>query len=162
MSELEIYTGSFFGKEEDIFKALRAVKFGELIPQDGVLNYFYDQVQEPSTTLFLKSKKRVKFFYVDNDDFITSIMEQVPNWVIDVDKNILRINLLFKSSTDVVPLVFNFDAAKPDYIDAVKLISKKEEFDLYFISILYGGLVVENRVKLKIPKSILKTFKSIK
>jgi hypothetical protein len=51
---------------------------------------------------------------------------------------------------------------KDNYRMALKLLSKKGVFYLYFLSILYGGFVLEKRLKLSIPKSILKTLKSIK
>ena len=162
MSGVELYSGSYIGKEEEIFTALKDVKFGELMPEDSILAFFYDQITDPSTTLFLKSKKRVKFFYVDNDDFLSSIVEKTPEWVIDIDKNILRINLMYQVETELIPLIFNFDIARDEYKEAIRLITKKEEFELYYLSILYGGLVVEKRVKFKIPKSILKTFKKLK
>ncbi len=162
MSEIELYSGNFIGKEEEIFKSLKNVKFGDLLPKDGAFAFFYEQVLHPATSLFLKSKKRVKFFYVDHDDFFPMVMGQDPEWVLDVDENLLKINLLFQAGEDPVPVIFVFDIARGDYRDAIRLINKSGKFELYFISILYGGLVVENKVEFKIPKSILKTFKSIK
>lgn len=161
-TEMELYIGNYSGREEEIFKSLKDARFGELLPQNGAFDFFYDQVNNPSTALFLKSKKQVKFFYADHDDFLAQIMEEIPEWVIDLDKNLLRLNLMFRSGGEVIPLVFIFDIAREEYRDAIRLVSKSGEFDLYFMSILYGGLVLEKRVKLKVPKPILKTFKSVK
>lgn len=162
MSELNLYNGDYIGKEEEIFKALREVKTGELLPSEGYLGFFYENIDNPSTMLFLKTKKKAKFFYVDNDDFISMITGQTPHWILDIDKNILRINLLYELENDTIPLVFIFDTAKEDFVNTIKLLAKKEVFDLYFLSFLYGGFVLEGRVKYEIPKSILKTFKSFK
>lgn len=162
MSGLNINTGNYIGKEDDIFKALREVKIGELLPSDGFLGFFYDSVSNPSTVLFLCSKKKAKFFYVDNDEFLYGIMDQTPHWILDIDKNILRINLLFTINGNTIPMGFLFDTSVDAYKNTLKLIAKKGEFDLYFLSLLYGGIVLEKRVKYEIPKSIIKTFKSIK
>lgn len=162
MSGLNVIAGNYSGKEDDIFKALREVKNGEMLPSDGCLGFFYDRVDNPSTVLFLSTKKKAKFFYVDNDDFLNMIMDKTPHWILDIDKNILRVNLLYEINGNTIPMVFIFDTAVEEYKKTIKLIAKKGEFDLYFISILYGGLVFERRVKYDIPKSIITTFKSIK
>lgn len=162
MTELDLYSKDFTGKEDEIFRDLRGVTEGELLPSDGFLGVFYKSMSHPSTTMFLKNRKKTKFFYIDHDDFICSIMDQRPHWVLDIDKNMLRLNLIYELNGTAVPMVFLFDIAKEDFRMAIKLLARKGVFDLYFLSILYGGLVLEKRVKLDVPKSILKTFKSIK
>lgn len=162
MSEINLYVGNYIGKEEEIFKALREVKSGELLPSDGLLGFFYESINNPSTTLFLKTGKKTKFFYADHDEFICAIMEQAPRWILDIDKNILRLNLIYESGDHSIPIVFIFDIAREEYRSAIKLIAKNGIFDLYFLSFLYGGFVLEKRVKYEVPKSIIKTFKSIK
>lgn len=162
MSKLNQYMRDYTGKESEIFASLRGVKTGEMLPSEGPLGFFYDNVDNPSTTLFLKTKDRAKFFYVDTDEFISYIIEEKPYWVLDIDKNILRLNLIYEIHGSTIPIVFIFDIAKDDFRTVIKLLTKKGVFDLYFFSILYGGLVMEKRIKLDMPKSILKTFKSIK
>lgn len=162
MKELDFYETNYIGKEEQIFSALRGVREGGLLVSEGPLGFFYENVHNPSTTLFLKTKKRAKFFYVDNEDFISSIKDQSLHWVLDIDKNILRLSLIYEINGNSFPLVFIFDIAKDEFRSVLKILAKKGVFDLYFLAILYGGFVLEKRVKIDIPKSILKTFKSIK
>ncbi|HOP29737.1 MAG TPA: hypothetical protein P5120_16560 [Spirochaetota bacterium] len=162
MKELDHYIRDYTGQEDDIFTSLRGVKTGDLLPSGGPLDFFYDNIDNPSTTIFLKTKKKAKFFYADTDEFLSNILDVNPHWVLDIDKNILRLNLIYDINGSTVPLVFIFDIAKDNYRTVLKLLAKKGVFDLYFLSILYGGFVLEKRVKLNIPKSILKTFKSIK
>ena len=162
MKELDHYIRDYTGQEDDIFTSLRGVKTGELLPSGGPLDFFYDNIDNPSTAIFLKTKKKAKFFYADTDEFISNIIDGNPHWVLDIDKNILRLNLIYDISGSAIPLVFIFDITKDNYRTVLKLLAKKGVFDLYFLSILYGGFVLEKRVKLIIPKSILKTFKSIK
>jgi hypothetical protein len=162
MTELDQYLRDYTGKEDEIFDSLREVKTGDILPSDGPLGFFYDNIDNPSTTLYLKTKKRAKFFYADTDEFLSHIIDEKPHWVLDIDKNILRLNLIYEVGGNSIPLVFIFDITKEDFRSVIKLITKKGVFDLYFLSILYGGFVLEKRVKLDIPKSILKTFSSIK
>lgn len=162
MTELDQYLRDYTGKEDEIFDSLRGVKTGELLPSDGPLGFFYDNIDNPSTALFLKTKNRAKFFYADTDEFLSNIIDEKPHWVLDIDKNILRLNLIYELSGHSIPLVFIFNIAKDEFRTVIKLLVKKGVFDLYFLSILYGGFVLEKRIKLDIPKSILKTFKSIK
>ena len=162
MKELDQYLRDYTGQEDDIFTSLRGVKTGDLLPSEGPLGFFYDNIDNPSTTLFLKTKKRAKFFYADTDEFLSHIVEEKPHWVLDIDKNILRLNLIYEVSGHSIPLVFIFNIAKDEFRTLIKLLVKQGVFDLYFLSILYGGFVLEKRVKIDIPKSILKTFKSIK
>ncbi|HOP64392.1 MAG TPA: hypothetical protein PK358_15805 [Spirochaetota bacterium] len=162
MDELKLYTDDFMVSEEDIFKALREIKAGELLPSGGIFAFFYENVANPSTVLFLKTKKKAKFFYIDHDDFILALVDQSPNWVLDIDKNILRLNLIYEIDGSSATLAFVFDVIKEEFRNTIRLLAKRGVFDLYFFSILYGGLVLEKRIKYTIPKSILKTFKSIK
>jgi len=162
MGELDQYLRDYTGKESEIFDSLRGVKTGELLPSEGPLGFFYDNIDNPSTTLFLKTKSRAKFFYADTDEFLSHIVNETPHWVLDIDKNILRLNLIYELNGHSIPLVFIFNIAKDEFRAVIKLLVKKGVFDLYFLSILYGGFVMEKRVKFDIPKSILKTFKSIK
>jgi hypothetical protein len=162
MKELDQYIRDYTGQEDDIFTSLRGVKIGELLPSGGPLDFFYDNIDNPSTTIFLKTKKKAKFFYADTDEFLSCIIDEKPHWVLDIDKNILRLNLVYDINGSTMPLVFVFDITKDNYRMVLKLLSKKGVFDLYFLSILYGGFVLEKRLKLSIPKSILKTLKNIK
>ena len=162
MTELDQYLRDYTGKEDQIFDSLRGVKTGEFLPSDGPLGFFYDNIDNPSTALFLKTKNKAKFFYADTDEFLSNIIDEKPHWVLDIDKNILRLNLIYELSGNSIPLVFIFNIAKDEFRTVIKLLVKKGVFDLYFLSILYGGFVLEKRIKLNIPKSILKTFKSIK
>jgi len=162
MKELDQYLRDYTGQEDDIFTSLRGVKVGETLPSEGPLGFFYDNIDNPSTTLYLKTKKKAKFFYADTDEFLSHIINEKPHWILDIDKNILRLNLLYEVGGNTIPIAFIFDITKDEFRKVIKLITKKGVFDLYFLSILYGGFVLEKRIKFDIPKSILKTFSSIK
>jgi len=160
MIETDMYLPAFDAL--DIFKALKKVKKDELLPEEGVFNFFYEQSQYPGITFFLRHKNRVKLFYIDHEEFINEIKDQNPAWEITIEKSLVRIILLYKVRDTVVPVNFLLDIFKKDYRDLVIAIRKKKEVKLYFFPMLYGGLVFDSYRKLKVPSKILDVLKDIK
>ncbi len=160
MSSGEMYTPNF--EIIDVFKALRQVKLNELLPREGVFDFFYENSPNPGVSLFLRYKSRIKLFYIDHDDFILELKEQTPDWDINIDKNIVRIMLLYKVRDSIVPISFVFDISKKEYKELLIAIGKKKEIKLYYLSVLYGGLVLDSIFKIKVPPKIIGHLKKIK
>nr|AXS01269.1 hypothetical protein [uncultured bacterium] len=145
----------------DIFSALKKIKADELIPQEGALEFFYMGSQYPGVSLFLKHKKVVKFFYVDHEDFILEVKDKTPEWHISVDENIARISLINKVRSATPTINFVFDLADKEYRELLSVIKKDKEIELYYLLILYGGLVLDSIRKYKIPQDVLNVLKMV-
>jgi len=145
----------------DIFKALKDVKANELLPEQGPLEFFYLNSQYPGVSLFLQDKKKVKFFYVDHEDFIMEVRDKTPEWHISVDKNIVRISLINKVRGYTPTINFVFDIDDKSYSELLTIIRKDKEIELYYLLILYGGLVFDSVRKYKIPSNIIDVLKKI-
>lgn len=160
MSEVEMYTPNY--EVIDIFKALKNSKLNELLPEGGALDFFYQHSQYPGVSLFLRYKSRIKFFYIDHDDFILEVKDQTPEWDISVDKNLVRIRLLYKYHNDTASINFVFDIIDKGYRDLLISIRKKKQIRLYYMPMLYGGLVLDSIKKFKVPAHIVNALKKIK
>jgi len=160
MSLIEMYKPEY--DVSDIFKALKKVNNNELLPENSVFDFFYQNSQYPGLALFLKYKSRIKFFYIDHDDFILEIKDQIPEWEISIDKNIVRISLVYKVNGTTAPVIFVFDIADKSYRDLLQVVGKNKEIKLYYLSMLYGGLVFDSMIKFKAPSDVIKVLKKIK
>lgn len=146
----------------DVFKSLRNIKTNELLPEEGPLQFFYQHLQYPGITLFLRHKKRIKFFYIDHDDIILDIKDLVPEWTISKDKNLLRISLNYQVNDASIPINFVFDISNKEYRDLLTVMSKNKEVKLYYFPMLSGGLVFDSYKKFKIPPGIITALKKVK
>lgn len=146
----------------DIFKALRDLKADELLAEGGALDFFYQNLQYPGISLFLRHKNRVKFFYIDHDDLILEIKDQIPVWNISIDKNLLRLSLVYEVNAVSVSLNFLFDINQESYRELLNVVRRKKEIKLYYLSMLYGGVVFDSYRKFKIPSNIINVLKNIK
>jgi len=160
MSTIEMYTPEY--EVIDVFNALKKVKADELLQEGGVFDFFYQNLQYPGISLFLRHKNRTKFFYIDHDDLIFEIKNQIPKWNISIDKNLVRISLLYKVHDSEIPINFVFDLSNQSYKDLLVVIRKKKEIKLYYLTMLYGGLVFDSYKKFKIPERIIDVLKKIK
>lgn len=160
MSSFEMYKPEF--EVVDIFKALKKIKNDELIPENGALGFFYQHSQYPGVSFFVKHKKKIKFFYIDHDDFILEVKDQVPDWDISADGSLLRIIIVFKVHNARAVINFVFDLSDKNYVNLVKVLGKNKEINLYYLTMLYGGLVLDSSVKFKIPPKIIDVLKKIK
>ncbi len=160
MNEIEMYKPKY--EAIDIFKALKKSKIDELLPEGGVLDFFYQYARYPGVSLFLRYKSKIKFFYIDHDDFIIEAKDQTPEWNISVDKNIVRIGLLYKVHNTSASIYFVFDISDKSYRDLLIVVRKKKEIRLYYMTMLYGGLVLDSIKKFKVPSHIVNALKQIK
>jgi hypothetical protein len=145
----------------DIFDALKKVKVDELLPEEGPLEFFYMGSQYPGVSLFLRHKKRVKFFYIDHEDFILEVKDKTPEWNISIDNNIVRIALINKVRNATPTINFVFDIADKTYKELLTILKKDKEIELYYLLILYGGLVLDSVKKYKIPADVVNVLKKI-
>jgi hypothetical protein len=146
----------------DIFKALKEIKADELLPEEGPLEYFYMGSQYPGVSLFLRHKNKVKFFYIDHEDFILEVKDKTPEWHISIDNNLVRISLINKVRGYTPTINFVFDVSDKSYRELLTTIRKDKEIELYYLLILYGGLVLDSIRKYKIPSNIIDVLKKIK
>jgi len=160
MSSVEMYSPKF--EVIDILKELKKVKTDELLKEGGALDFFYGYSDYPGVTLFLRYKTKIKFFYIDHDDFVMELKDQTPEWNISVDKNLLRISFIYNVNGESIPIIFLFDLLKKEYRDLLVAIRKTGVIKLYYLTILYGGLVLDNIKKLKVPSDIIDILKKIK
>jgi hypothetical protein len=159
---LKQYTVERPGWEDEVFLELDKIQSGELLEREGVFSFFYENITDPSTTLFLKSSKEVRFFYVDHDDFLYDIMELVPAWNLDVIENVLKINMIFNLQGNVIAIPFNFDLKKEVFRNALIMLGESGKFSITYMSILYGGFVFEKKVDFALPQSIIDTLNTLK
>ena len=145
----------------DIFDALKKVKVDELLPEEGALEFFYMGSQYPGVSLFLRHKKKVKFFYIDHEDFILEVKDKTPEWNISIDNNLVRIALINQVRNATPTINFVFDIADKNYKELLTIIKKDKEIELYYLLILYGGLVLDSVKKYKIPSNVIDVLKKI-
>ncbi len=145
----------------DIFKELRKSNVDELLKEGGALDFFYEYSDYPGVTLYLRHKNRIKFFYIDHDNIIMELKDQTPEWEISVDKNLLRISLVYKVNSDTIPIIFLFDLQKKEYRELLVAIRKVKKIKLYYLTILFGGLVLDSMIKFKVPANIIEVLKKI-
>ena len=74
MSKIEMYKPNY--EIIDIFKALKKLNPDDLVPEDGVFDFFYQNSLYPGVSLYLRYKNKTKLFYVDHDDIILEISEE--------------------------------------------------------------------------------------
>lgn len=160
MSKVEMYNPKF--EVTDIFDALRKLKADEILPEGGVFDFFYQDALYPGFTLFLRHKNRVKFFYIDHDNFILEVKDQTPEWDISIDRDLVRITLTFDIHNSNAVISFVYNISNESYRELLKVLSKKKEIKLYYLSMLYGGLVFDSYKKFKIPAKIKDVLKKIK
>jgi len=160
MSGIEMYTPKI--EAIDIFKALRTLKSDELIPQEGAFEFFYQQAIYPGISLFLRHKNRIKLFYIDHDEFILEVKDQVPEWDISIDKNLVRILFNYRINDTSVSMSFVFDISDKGYRDLLEVVRKTEKIKLYYLTMLYGGLVFDSYKKFEVPSRIISVLKTIK
>ena len=160
MSKVEMYKPKF--EVADIFDALKKVKPDELLPEEGVFNFFYQDSLYPGLSLFLRHKDRTKFFYIDHDDFIHEIKNQVPEWDISVDNSLVRISLIYNLHDSKAQINFVMDISNKTYRDLLMIVRKKKAIKLYYLPLLYGGIAFDSYKKLKIPAEIMNVLKKIK
>ena len=160
MSKVEMYSPEY--QVFDIFKALRTLKEDELLPEDGVFHFFYANATYPGVSLFLRHKNKTKLFYVDHDDIILEIKNQTPEWDISMDQNLVRISLIYKVRDTSVTLNFLFDTTKEIYRNLLGVIAKNKNIKLYYMILLYGGIVFDSYVKFKVPSKIIDYLKRVK
>ena len=160
MSEIKMYTPKI--NAIDIFKELRNLKSDELLPSTGALEFFYQHLQYPGVSLFLRDKNRVKFFYLDHDDFILEVKDQTPEWTISSDENLVRITLNYKFHSASAVISFVFDISDKSYRDLLEVVRKKKEIKIYYLTMIYGGLVFDSYKKFKVPAEILTALKAVK
>lgn len=159
MSIVEMYKPKF--DATDIFDALKKLKTDEILPEGGVFEFFYQDALYPGFTLFLRHKNRVKFFYIDHDDFILEVKDQTPEWGISVDRDLVRISLTYDVHESKAVINFVYNVSDDSYRELLKVIRKKKEIKLYYLSMLYGGLVFDSYKKFKIPSDIIDVLKKI-
>lgn len=159
MSIVEMYKPKF--DVTDIFDALRKLKTDEILPEGGVFEFFYQDALYPGFTLFLRHKNRVKFFYIDHDDFILEVKDQTPEWGISIDRDLVRISLTFDVHGSNAIISFVYNISDGSYRELLKAIRKNKEIKLYYLSMLYGGLVFDSYKKFKIPSKIMDVLKKI-
>lgn len=145
----------------EIFKALKKVKENELLPEGEVSDYFSEVSQYPGFSLYLRHKKDIRFFYIDHDDFLSEIKDQTPVWNITMDGKIVRISLVYKYNNADVSVTLTFNAAKKEYAELIDIIRRDKSITLYFLVMLYGGLVLDSVKKLKMPSDAVKVLKTI-
>ncbi|MCL2155089.1 MAG: hypothetical protein FWH53_05435 [Leptospirales bacterium] len=160
MGEKSLYNPKY--EAADIFKALKDIKPDELLPEDGPLEFFYLGSQYPGVSLFLRDKKKIKFFYIDHEDFILEVKDKTPEWHISADNNLVRISLINKVRGATPTINFVFDIADKGYRELLDTIRKDKEIELYYLLILYGGLVLDSVRKYKIPSDVMDVLKKIK
>ena len=146
----------------DIFKALKEVKPDELLPEEGPLEFFYLGSLYPGVSLFLRDKKKIKIFYIDHEDFILEVKDKIPEWHISVDNNLVRISLINKVRGATPTINFVFDIDDKGYRELLEIIRKDKEIELYYLVILYGGLVLDSVRKYKVPSDVMDVLKKIK
>ncbi len=160
MAEFKMYNPEY--KVIDVFKSLKTLKKDELLPEGGALDFFYQNLQYPGISLFLRYKNKTKFFYIDHDEFIVTIKDQTPEWGISIDKNLLRLILHYKVNNYEVPLNFVFDLSNETYIDLLNVVRKNKEIKLYYLTMIHGGIAFDSYVKLKVPSRIINALKQVK
>lgn len=160
MNKLEMYKPDF--EVIDIYKALKELKADELLPEEGVFQFFYQSSLYPGMSLFLRHENRAKFFYIDHDDFILQVKDLVPEWSISADNNLVRITLNYNVIDSKAAINFVFDLSDKTYRELLVVIKKKKEIKLYYLTMLYGGLVFDSYKKFKIPSEIIDVLKKIK
>lgn len=160
MRKVEMYTPEF--EVIDIFNALKKLKPDEVLPEDGVFKFFYQDSLYPGLSLFLRHKDRTKFFYIDHDNFIQEIKDHVPEWNISIDNSLVRISLIYNIHDSKAEINFVFDISANSYRELLAIIRKKKEIKLYYLPLLYGGIAFDSYKKFKIPPDIMNVLKKIK
>lgn len=157
--KFKMFSSSY--SNEDIIKNLKKQKAGELLPEDGLFSFMYDQLNGPSIPFMINTKKEVAFCYIDHEEFIITVKENDPEWIVEVDQNIVKLVLLYNINDSQLMISFNFDMTREMYQNAITLLLKKKEFHLTYIALLYGGLVLDSRVTHKIPDKVIKALKNL-
>ncbi|HPS58378.1 MAG TPA: hypothetical protein PK514_09750 [Spirochaetota bacterium] len=159
MKKLKMFSGH--NSNDDIIKALKKQKPGDLLPEDGLFGFMYNQLNGPSIPFMISTAKETAFFYIDHEEFIIHVKDLDPEWVVEVDKNLVKLIMLYNIEDHQLLISFIFDVAAEMYQNAIKLLIKKKEFNLNYIAMLYGGLVLDSTVKYKIPDKAIKAFKNL-
>jgi hypothetical protein len=159
---LKQYAVERSGWEDEILLELEKIQSGDLLQREGIFSFFYENVTDPSSTLFLKGSNEVRFFYVDHDHFLYEIMDLVPGWNLDVIENVLKINMIFNIQGDIIAIPFIFDLKKEVFREALIMLGESGKFSLTYLSILYGGFVFEKKIEFDLPQSITDTLNTLK
>ncbi|HQO40822.1 MAG TPA: hypothetical protein PK986_10165 [Spirochaetota bacterium] len=154
--------GSSTTFNDEVIKALKSQEEGEILPDDGVFASIYEQLNGPSIALMVCTDKETQYIYIDNDEFISLVKDARPEWVLGVDKNLVRLMMMYNVNGSQLLISFVYDLTDDTNKNAIKLLVKKKEFNLNYLNMLYGGLVLEGRAKFRLPEHIIDGLKQLK
>lgn len=146
---------------DEVIRAIRDHKEGELLPEDGVFAPIYEQLNGPSIAIMVCTDSETQYIYIDNDEFINMIKDVEPEWILGSDQNLTRLMMMYNINGSQLLISFVYDMNDEMYRNAVKLLIKKKAFHLNYLNMLYGGLVLESRTKLKLPEHIVAALKKL-
>jgi len=146
---------------DELIRALRSQKEGELLPDDGVFSSIYQQLNGPSISLMISTGKESEYIYIDNDEFIGLVKDIQPEWMIGADRNLVRLMMNYNINNSRLVISFVFNLEDDSGRNALYLIKKNKTFSLNYLNMLYGGLVLEARVKYRLPDSIISGMKKL-
>lgn len=161
MIKLKMFGGSEKNFNEEVIRALRKQKEGELLPDDGVFAFIYEKLDGPSITLMVCTKNETEFIYIDNEEFISLVKDSKPEWIIGVDKNIVRLMMMYNINGSQLLISFVFNLEDDTNRNVISQLVKKKVFSLNYLNMLYGGVVLDSRVKLKLPDNIIAALKKL-
>ena len=68
MIKLKMWSSSEKTFNDEVIKALKNQKEGELLPDDGVFSFLYEQLNGPSIPLMVCTNNETQYIYIDNDE----------------------------------------------------------------------------------------------
>jgi hypothetical protein len=153
--------GSSTAFSDEVIKALKAHKVGEMLPDDEVFAFIYERLDGPGIPMMICARKETQYIYIDNDEFISLVKDARPEWVLGTDRNIVRLMMMYNIYGRQLLISFNYDLNDDKSQNAIKLLVKKKEFNLNYLNMLYGGLVLESRTKFRLPERIIDELKQL-
>lgn len=146
---------------DEVIRAIKEQKEGELLPDDGVFASIYEQLSGPSIPLMVCTDSETQYIYIDNDEFISMVKDSEPEWVLGSDKNLVRLMMMYNINGSQLLISFVYNLLDETNRNAINLLIKKKEFHINYLNMLYGGLVLESRTKFRLPEHIVAALKNL-
>jgi hypothetical protein len=148
------------GKETAaVVKEFRKTAIGSPLPRDGACAFFYNTFTYAGETLPLQSGKEFAFFHIEHDDVLQEILAGTPAIGIEADSERVFLSIVFKTGNVLNRIYLTFDPTRGDSLRILRSILDRKCIEINLLNMVYGEIVKEKSLVIKIPENILAEIK---
>ncbi|GEM_PF-1965223 len=144
--------------DSEIIDAFDRVEQNAPLPREGPCSFFYEELQDPGSSVILQQESSIIIFHFNFEDRITLIEGRNTGWHIEINDEAIILALIIDHEEGAFPLFFTFKQGDRKTADLLSELKRQRRITVCFLSLLFGDIYREKCRAFQLPDHIIEQF----